>query len=270
MQQYLDLIQHVLENGRTKANRSGFWVRSEFGNMCRYDLEEGFPLVTTKRMPQKVWIHELLWWISGDCTNTKTLRDRLPKDKIKIWDIFADEEGNIGPLYGYQWRNWPGYDGKPIDQLQNVIDLLKTDPNSRAMIVSAWNTGQLKEMRLPPCHTFFQLYARKDELSMMMYQRSGDVLIGIPFNIAQYSLLLMMIAQVTGFKAKEFVHVIGDAHIYKNYKEQALEQISRKPYPLPKMILNSKIKNIDDFKIEDFKIEDYQHHPPINMNVNLV
>ncbi len=264
MKQYHDLIKHVLENGRTvPSQRTGFWLRSAFGYTARYNLEEGFPLVTTKRMPKKVWIHELLWWLSGDCTNISTLRDRSPRDKVKIWDGFADEDGNLGPMYGYQWRNWPDYNGGHIDQIDRVIKLLKTDPYSRAMLVSAWNTAQLDEMRLPPCHTFFQFYARKDKLSMILYQRSCDVFIGAPFNIAQYSLLLMMIAHLTGFRPFEFVHTIGDAHIYKNHKKAALELLERDPYPLPQMQINPEVKNIDNFTIKDFKIKGYKHHPKI-------
>lgn len=255
-----------MENGRTKAHRSGFWVRSAFSYMMRFDLEEGFPLITTKKMPKKMWIHELLWFLSGESDNINPLREK----NVHIWDTFTDESGDIGPMYGYQWRKWPGYDGKPIDQIKNAVEMIKNEPNSRAILVSAWNVGQLEEMRLPPCHTFFQFYVRKDELSMTLYQRSGDAFIGVPFNIAEYALLLMMMAQVTGKKAKEFTHFICDAHIYKNYKDQVEEQLSREPLPLPKLVINPDIKNIDDFTIDDFTIEGYESHPPIKGAVNLV
>ncbi len=266
MHQYKKLLKHVLENGRTKAHRSGFWTRSVFGYTMKFDLQKGFPLVTTKRMPQKVWIRELLWFISGKSNNIK----KLQKYNVKIWDEFADENGDIGPMYGYQWRQWPGYDNKPIDQLAEAIKMIKYRPNSSAILVSAWNAGQLKEMRLPPCHTFFQFHVRKDELSMLLYQRSGDVFIGVPFNIAEYALLLMMVAQVTNKKPKEFVHTIGNAHIYKNYKKEIQTQLKRKPLPLPEMYVNPEIKNIDDFTIKDLKVKNYKHHPRIDVAVNVV
>lgn len=266
MKQYKKLLKHVLEEGRTKAHRSGFWTRNVFGYTMRFDLNNGFPLITTKKMPQKVWIRELLWFISGESDNIKPLQ----KHNIKIWDGFADEKGDIGPMYGYQWRKWPGYDGEPIDQLKNAIKLIKTKPNSRAILVSAWNAAQLDEMRLPPCHTFFQFYVRKDELSLILYQRSADIFIGVPFNIAEYALLLMMVAQVTNKKPKEFIHMIGDAHIYKNYNEEINEQLSRDPYPLPTMEINPKVKDIDAFTIDDFTIKNYKYHPKIEAEVNIV
>ena len=267
MKQYHDLIKFVLENGRTKGDRSGFWVRSHFGYTMRFNLEEGFPLITTRKMPIR-WIkHELLWFISGESNNTKYLEE----NGVHLWDQFAYnvteyeeyqfEPGELGPMYGYQWRKWPDYNGGEVDQLARVIELIKTDPNSRALIVSAWNAAQIDEMRLPPCHTFFQFYVRKDKLSMMLYQRAGDVFIGVPYNIAEYSLLLSMVAQVTGLIPHEFVHVIGDAHIYKNHKEQSLKLLEREPYPLPELWLNSAIKDIDDFTAKDIKIKGYKSHP---------
>lgn len=266
MKQYQDFLRTVLEEGRTSADRSGFWIRSIFGYTARYNLQEGFPLITTKKMPKKVWIHELLWFLSGRSDNIRELQAH----DVHIWDGFADENGDLGPMYGYQWRKWPKHDGSSVDQLKRVIKLLKTDPYSKALVVSAWNAGQLEEMRLPPCHTLFQFHARKDELSLILYQRSCDAFIGAPFNIAQYSLLLMMVAQVTGFKPFEFIHMIGDAHIYKNHKEIVLEQLSRKPYPLPTMKINPEIKDIDSFKIDDFKIKHYKHHEKIPTPVVIV
>lgn len=254
-----------METGRTKPDRSGFWLRSRFGMMMRFDLSEGFPLLTTKRMFYRGIIEELLWFLSGN-ENVKTLTDK----DVHIWDGFADEKGKIGPMYGYQWRKWPDYKGGHIDQLKWAIEEIKHNPTSKAIIVNAWNTGQLSEMALPPCHTMFQFYVRKDELSMMLFQRSGDAFLGIPFNIAQYSLLLMMVAHVTGMRPHEFVHVIGDAHVYKNHKEQVLEQLSRKPLPLPKMEINPDVKDIDGFKYEDFKLVNYQHLEPIKAPVVLL
>ncbi|MBD3329891.1 thymidylate synthase [Candidatus Dojkabacteria bacterium] len=277
MKEYHKLINDVLNKGRTKGDRSGFWLRSTFGHISRYDLSKGFPVVTTRKMPLRWLKHELLWFLSGDCTNTKYLEEH----KVHLWDSFAYnvtetenykfEPGELGPMYGYQWRKWPKYDGKGhVDQIKRAIKMIKEDPYSKAIIVSAWNAAQIDEMRLPPCHTFFQFYVRKDELSMLMYQRAGDVFIGVPFNISEYALLLSMVAHVTNKKPKEFVHVIGDAHIYKNHKDAALEQLKRKPYPLPKLWLNPEIKDIDDFTIKDIKIKGYKHHPKLNMPVVVV
>lgn len=266
MRQYKELLQYIMENGRTKPDRSGFMLRSVFGCSARYNLQEGFPLLTTKKMPKKVWIHELLWFLSGKSDNIRELQEK----DVHIWDGFADENGDLGPMYGYQWRKWPDYKGGYIDQIANVIKKLRTEPYSKALIVSAWNTAQLDQMRLPPCHTFFQFYVRKNQLSLQLYQRSCDVFIGAPFNIAQYSLLLMMIAQVTGYEPYEFIHTIGDAHIYKNHKEAILEQLSRKPYPLAKMYINPNVKDIDAFTIDDFKIKGYKHHPKLVQKVVIV
>lgn len=222
-------------------------------------------MLTTKKMPIKTLIHELLWFISGE-TNTKYLRE----NGVKIWDGFADKNGDLGPVYGYQWRHWPDYKGGHIDQLADAIHEIKTNPNSKAIIVNAWNVGQLEEMRLPPCHTFFQFYPRRGKLSCLLYQRSADVFIGVPFNIAEYSLLTMMVAQVTGCEPDEFVHILGDAHIYKNHKEQVLEQLQRKPLALPRMKINPEIKDIDGFTIDDFELINYSPHPKIEAKVVIV
>jgi thymidylate synthase len=265
MRQYLELIDHVLENGYGKKTRGIHGVKSIFGYQLRFDFRRGFPIVTTKKMPIKIMIHELLWFISGE-TNIKYLQD----NKIHYWDGFADENGDLGPVYGQQWRKWPNYSGGYIDQLQNVIEEIKTMPNSKAMIVSAWNSAQTKEMRLPPCHSFFQFNVLNGKLRCQLYQRSSDIFLGLPFNISQYALLTMMIAQVTGLEARELIVTIGDGHIYNNHKEAAREQLTRTPYRLPIMKINPKVKNIDDFKIDDFELVGYQYHPHIKADLVII
>ena len=245
MKQYLDLLNHVLENGTTKGDRTGTGTISTFGYQMRFDLAEGFPLLTTKKVHLKSIIHELLWFISGD-TNVKYLQE----NGVRIWNEWADEEGNLGPVYGKQWRRWEGANGTVIDQLAEVVEQIKTNPNSRRLIVNAWNVGELDQMALPPCHLLFQFYVNDGKLSCMLYQRSADIFLGVPFNIASYALLTMMIAQVTGLEVGEFVHTLGDAHIYQNHLE-----------PLPTMKLNQDVKSIFDFKYEDFTLEGYDPHP---------
>ena len=259
MKQYLDLLQHVMDNGIDKSDRTGTGTRSVFGYQMRFNLAEGFPLVTTKKVHLKSIIHELLWFIRGD-TNIKYLQD----NGVKIWDEWADENGDLGPVYGSQWRSWGD---KGIDQLAEVIDQIKTNPDSRRLIVSAWNVSDLNEMKLPPCHLLYNFYVVNKKLSCQLYQRSGDCLLGIPFNIASYALLTMMIAQVCNLELGEFVHTIGDAHIYSNHMEQVALQLTRNPYPLPDMILNPEVKCIDDFRYEDFTLEHYQSHPAIKASV---
>ena len=266
MQQYLDLIKYVLEKGRTKHGRGIHPMKSVFGYQMKFDLRGGFPIVTTKRQPIKVMTHELLWFVSGDNTNINYLKEH----NVHIWDGFEPEDGNMGPIYGYQWRHWPDYDGGHIDQLAKVIEEIKTNPDSKTLIVSAWNVAQLDEMRLPPCHTFFQFDVRKGKLRCQLYQRSADVFLGVPFNIFEYSLLTLMVAQVTNTIPREFIHTIGDAHLYHNHKEAAKELLKRKPYRLPIMKLNPKIKNIDDFTIDDFELVGYKYHPPIKVPIVIV
>jgi thymidylate synthase len=244
-----------MENGRTKPDRSGFWLRSTFGYQMRFDLNEGFPLVTTKKMAWKGIVNELLWFIAGD-TKVKTIADK----DLHIWDGFANKDGEIGPMYGYQWRKWPDYNGGHIDQLKWAIEEIKHNPLSKAIVVSAWNTAQLKDMVLPPCHVLYQFYPRNGKLSMLMYQRSADAFLGVPFNIAQYALLLKMVAQVTGYEPYEYIHFIGDAHIYKNHKDAVLKQIEREPLPLPTITLNPEIKDIDDFRLEDIVMTNRQSY----------
>ncbi len=258
MKQYLDLLSHILETGATKGDRTGTGTISTFGYQMRFNLEEGFPLVTTKKVHLKSIIYELLWFLQGN-TNTKYLKDH----GVSIWDEWADKEGNLGHIYGYQWRSWPTTDGRHIDQISQVIQDIKNNPNSRRLIVSAWNVGEIDQMNLPPCHLLFQFYVCDGRLSCQLYQRSADSFLGVPFNIASYALLTMMVAQATGLKPGEFVHTLGDAHIYLNHLDQVRLQLTRKPYPLPKMILNPDITNIFDFKYEDFTLEDYQCHPAI-------
>ncbi len=259
MKQYLDYLDHIMTVGRTTPDRSGFWLRSAFGYQMRFDLREGFPCLTTKKMPIKTMIRELLWFISGD-TNTAKLHEH----NIHIWDALdSDADRDIGPLYGYQWRKWPDYNGGHIDQLANAINEIKTNPYSKAILVSAWNVAQLKEMALPPCHSFFQFFVRKNELSLQWYQRSSDAFLGAPFNIFQYALLLSMVAQVTGKVPADLVMSIGVAHIYKNHKEAVMEQLKRKPKKLPTMKINPKVKNIDDFRETDFELIDYDPYPAI-------
>ena len=259
MKQYLDLLRDILENGVDKMDRTGVGTRSVFGRQMRFDLNEGFPLLTTKKMHLKSIIYELLWFIKGD-TNVKYLQEH----GVRIWNEWADENGDLGPIYGAQWRNWNG-DG--IDQLAEVIETLKRNPNDRRMIVSAWNPSQLAAMHLPPCHMMFQFYVANGKLSCMLYQRSCDMFLGVPFNIASYALLTMMIAQVCGLKLGDFVHVLGDTHIYHNHFEQVKEQLKRVPLALPQMKINPDIKDINDFKFEDFELQNYQSYPPIKAQV---
>ena len=265
MQQYLNLLQHVLDKGRTKKTRGIVDIKSVFGYQLRFDFRRGFPILTTKIVYFATLYKELLWFLSGD-TNIK----KLQENKIRYWDDFADENGDLGPVYGYQWRKWPDYNGGHIDQLANVIEEIKKTPDSKAMIVSAWNPAQLKEMRLPPCHTFFQFNVTKGKLRLQLYQRSSDVFLGLPFNIAQYALMLAMVAQVTNTEARELVISIGDAHIYKNHLNAVKIQLERKPYRRPKLWLNPKVKNIDDFAKGDAKLIDYKRHASIKAPLVIV
>ncbi len=258
MKQYHDLMKHVLEHGDKKEDRTGTGTLSVFGHQARYNLEEGFPVVTTKKLHLKSIIHELLWFLKGE-TNIKYLKD----NGVSIWDEWADEEGNLGPVYGSQWRSWKTHDGRVIDQIKNVVEMIKKNPDSRRLIVSAWNPGEVEKMALPPCHTMFQFYVANGKLSCQLYQRSADIFLGVPFNIASYALLTMMIAQVTGLKAGEFIHTIGDAHLYLNHVDQAQLQLSRDFYPLPKMEINPNVTDVFDFKFEDFTLVGYQAHPSI-------
>ncbi len=258
MKQYLDLLQHVLDHGVLKEDRTGTGTHSVFGYQMRFDLQNGFPLLTTKKLHLKSIIHELLWFLKGD-TNVKYLQ----ANGVRIWNEWADENGNLGHIYGYQWRSWPDYDGGHIDQIKEAIDTIQNNPDSRRIIVSAWNVADLPQMNLPPCHAFFQFYVANGKLSLQLYQRSADIFLGVPFNIASYALLLMMVAQVTGLEAGDFVHTLGDAHIYNNHIEQVREQLSREPRALPTMKLNPNVKSIFDFKYEDFELTDYNPHPHI-------
>ncbi len=258
MQQYTDLLKHVLENGTKKEDRTGTGTTSVFGYQMRFDLADGFPVITTKKLHLKSIIHELLWFLKGS-TNVKYLQE----NGVRIWNEWADEDGELGPIYGYQWRSWPDYKGGNIDQITQVIESIKNNPNSRRHIVSAWNVGAIDDMNLPPCHILFQFYVADGKLSCQLYQRSADIFLGVPFNIASYALLLQMIAQVTGLEAGTFVHTLGDAHIYLNHIEQSKLQISRTPYKLPTMKINPDVKNIFDFKYEDFDLVGYEAHPHI-------
>lgn len=258
MKQYLDLLQYVLDNGVRKDDRTGTGTISTFGYQMRFNLEEGFPLLTTKKLHLKSIIHELLWFLAGD-TNVKYLQE----NGVRIWNEWADDNGDLGHIYGYQWRSWPDYKGGHIDQIQEVVDTIKNNPDSRRIIVNAWNVADLPEMKLPPCHAFFQFYVADGRLSLQLYQRSADIFLGVPFNIASYALLLQMMAQVTGLKAGDFVHTLGDAHIYTNHLEQVHEQLKREPRALPRMIINSEVKSIFDFKYSDFQLTDYDPHPHI-------
>ena len=258
MKQYLQLLSYVLENGITREDRTGTGTKSVFGYQARYNLKEGFPLLTTKKCHLRSIIIELLWFLKGD-TNIKYLHD----NKVSIWDEWADENGNLGPVYGKQWRRWEAPDGRIIDQISNVIEQIKKNPNSRRLIVCAWNPADVDKMALPPCHTLFQFYVVNNKLSCQLYQRSADIFLGVPFNIASYSLLTMMIAQVCGLEVGEFIHTMGDAHLYLNHIEQAKLQLSRTPFPLPTMKINKDVKNIFDFKYEDFELQNYQCHPTI-------
>ena len=258
MKQYLDLLQHVLDHGVLKEDRTGTGTHSVFGYQMRFDLQNGFPLLTTKKLHLKSIIHGLLWFLKGD-TNVKYLQ----ANGVRIWNEWADENGDLGHIYGYQWRSWPDYDGGHIDQIKEAIDTIQNNPDSRRIIVSAWNVADLPQMNLPPCHAFFQFYVANGKLSLQLYQRSADIFLGVPFNIASYALLLMMVAQVTGLEAGDFVHTLGDAHIYNNHIEQVREQLSREPRALPTMKLNPNVKSIFDFKYEDFELTDYNPHPHI-------
>ena len=259
MKQYLDLLDHIMRRGVDRGDRTGTGTRSVFGYQMRFDLREGFPLVTTKKLHLKSIIHELLWFIKGD-TNVRYLQE----NGVRIWNEWADPEtGDLGHIYGYQWRSWPKYDGGFVDQLKEAIDQIKNNPESRRIIVSAWNVGDLDKMNLPPCHAFFQFYVAEGRLSLQLYQRSADTFLGVPFNIASYALLLMMVAQVTGLEPGEFVHTLGDAHVYHNHFEQVRTQLSREPRSLPKMLINPDVKDIEDFLFEDFTLEDYDPHPHI-------
>ena len=262
MKQYLDLLSHILENGNEKTDRTGTGTKSVFGYQMRFDLQKGFPLLTTKKLHTRSIFHELLWFLKGD-TNIKYLHD----NKVTIWDEWADENGDLGPVYGKQWRAWQGADGKIIDQISQLIHQIKNTPDSRRMLVSAWNVGEVEQMALPPCHIVFQFYVANNKLSCQLYQRSADVFLGVPFNIASYALLTEMIAQVCGLKAGEFIHTLGDAHLYLNHLDQARLQLSRMPYELPKLVLNPEVKDIFDFKYEDIKIENYVSHPHIKAEV---
>ncbi len=262
MKQYLELLQYVLDHGVRKDDRTGTGTLSIFGYQSRYDLSEGFPVVTTKRLHLRSIIHELLWFLRGD-TNIRYLRD----NRVTIWDEWADEDGNLGPVYGYQWRSWPTPDGRHIDQITQLIEQLKHNPDSRRLIVSAWNVGQIEQMALPPCHALFQFYVADGKLSCQLYQRSADLFLGVPFNIASYALLTHMLAQVTGYRVGEFIHTLGDAHIYTNHLEQVKLQLSRKPYPLPRLKLNPEITSLFDFRFEDIELEGYVSHDPIKAPV---
>jgi len=262
MQPYLDLLRHVLEHGAEKSDRTGTGTRSVFGWQMRYDLSRGFPLVTTKKLHLRSIIHELIWFLQGD-TNIAYLKE----NGVSIWDEWADEHGDLGPVYGRQWRAWPTADGKAIDQIAWVVDEIRRNPDSRRLIVSAWNVGELPKMALMPCHTMFQFYVANGRLSCQLYQRSGDIFLGIPFNIASYALLTHMVAQVTGLEPGDFVHTIGDAHLYSNHIEQATKQLSREPRPLPKLVLNPDVRSVFDFRFEDVGIVDYDPHPAIKAPV---
>ena len=258
MRQYLDLMQHVLEKGVRKEDRTGTGTLSVFGYQMRFDLAAGFPAVTTKRLHFRSIIHELLWFLQGN-TNIAYLKE----NGVRIWDEWADEQGNLGPVYGHQWRSWTAADGRSIDQIADLITQIKTNPDSRRLIVSAWNVADLPQMALMPCHTLFQFYVAEGRLSCQLYQRSADIFLGVPFNIASYALLTLMVAQVTGYAPGEFVHTFGDAHLYLNHLEQAKLQLSREPYPLPVMRLNPSVTSIFDFRYEDFTLLNYQAHPAI-------
>ena len=262
MKQYLNLLQRILDEGAVKTDRTGTGTKSIFGHQMRFDLSDGFPLLTTKKLHLRSIIHELLWFLRGD-TNIQYLHD----NKVTIWDEWADENGELGPIYGHQWRSWPDYDGGTIDQIANVVDLIKHHPNSRRMIVSAWNVAEVNQMALPPCHTLFQFYVADGRLSLQLYQRSADTFLGVPFNIASYALLLQMMAQVTGLEAGEFVHTTGDTHLYLNHLAQARLQLTREPRPLPRMVLNPDVKDIFSFRYEDFQLEGYDPWPHIKADV---
>jgi len=264
MKQYLQLCEHVMKNGTKKEDRTGTGTLSIFGYQMRFDLSEGFPLLTTKKLHTKSIIHELLWFLAGD-TNVKYLQD----NGVRIWNEWADENGELGPVYGKQWRSWAGANGETIDQIQNVLDQLKNNPDSRRMIVNAWNVAEVDNMALPPCHCLFQFYVADGKLSCQLYQRSADIFLGVPFNIASYALLTMMMAQVTGYEPGEFVHTLGDAHIYSNHLEQVNLQLTREPRKLPKMNINPEVKDLFSFTFEDFTLEEYDPHPHIKGAVSV-
>lgn len=264
MKQYQDLLRHILAEGHQKDDRTGTGTISTFGYQMRFDLSEGFPLLTTKKVHLKSIIHELLWFLKGD-TNVLYLQE----NGVRIWNEWADPDGSLGHIYGYQWRSWPGYDGEFIDQISQAVDQIKNNPDSRRIIVSAWNVADLDNMNLPPCHAFFQFYVADGRLSLQLYQRSADSFLGVPFNIASYALLCMMMAQVCGLQPGEFIHTFGDVHIYRNHLEQVKEQLSRTPRPLPRMRINPDVKSIFDFKYEDFTLEDYDPYPPIKGQVSV-
>ncbi|MCC8177143.1 MAG: thymidylate synthase [Bacteroidales bacterium] len=264
MKQYLDLLNHILENGVDRSDRTGTGTRSVFGYQMRFNLQEGFPLLTTKKLHLKSIIHELLWFLAGD-TNVKYLQD----NGVRIWNEWADPDGNLGHIYGYQWRSWPDYNGGHIDQIAQAVETIKRDPNCRRNIVSAWNVADLPNMNLPPCHAFFQFYVADGKLSLQLYQRSADTFLGVPFNIASYALLTMMMAQVTGLEPGDFVHTLGDTHIYHNHFDQARLQLTREPRPLPKMVINPDVKDIFSFKYDDFRLEGYDPHPHIKATVSV-
>jgi len=259
MKQYLDLMKYVRESGTEKSDRTGTGTLSVFGYQMRFNLEEGFPLVTTKKVHLKSIIYELLWFLKGS-TNI----DYLNEHGVSIWDEWADERGELGPVYGAQWRSWPTQDGNSIDQISEVINQIKTNPDSRRLIVSAWNVSQIDSMALPPCHAMFQFYVANGKLSCQLYQRSADIFLGVPFNIASYALLILIIAKVTGLKPGEFIHTLGDAHLYLNHLDQVDEQLKREPFPLPKVTISRDIKNVLDLEYEDFSLEDYESHPHIS------
>lgn len=264
MRQYLDLLQRILDEGAVKTDRTGTGTKSVFGHQMRFQMADGFPLLTTKKLHLRSIIHELLWFLRGD-TNIQYLHD----NKVTIWDEWADENGDLGPVYGHQWRSWPDYNGGTIDQIANVVDLIKHHPDSRRMMVSAWNVAEVEKMALPPCHCLFQFYVADGRLSLQLYQRSADTFLGVPFNIASYALLLQMMAQVTGFKAGDFIHTTGDTHLYLNHLEQARLQLTRDPRPLPTMTINPDVKSIFDFQYEDFKLEGYDPWPHIKAEVSV-
>ena len=264
MQQYLDLMRHVLQNGVTKSDRTGTGTRSVFGYQMRFDLSQGFPALTTKKLHLKSIIHELLWFLSGD-TNIRYLKE----NGVRIWDEWADENGDLGRVYGAQWRSWRGANGETIDQIRNLVQQIQTTPDSRRLIVSAWNPAEVDSMALPPCHALFQFYVANGKLSCQLYQRSADIFLGVPFNIASYALLTMMLAQVCGLQAGEFIHTLGDAHLYLNHLEQAQLQLTREPRPLPKMHINPDVRDIFSFRFNDFELTDYDPHPHIKAQVSV-
>lgn len=264
MRQYLDLLDRILTEGARKGDRTGTGTLSVFGNQMRFNMDDGFPLLTTKKLHLKSIIYELLWFLRGD-TNVRYLQE----NGVRIWNEWADENGELGPVYGHQWRSWPDYNGGTIDQIANVVDQLRHNPDSRRMIVSAWNVAEVEQMALPPCHTMFQFYVADGRLSLQLYQRSADTFLGVPFNIASYALLLQMMAQVTGLRPGDFIHTTGDTHLYLNHLEQARLQLTRTPRPLPKMLINPDVKSIFDFRYEDFELTDYDPWPHIKAEVSV-